>query len=289
MNASSLKPCHLDRCWQFLNAQSWDFSVTKTELPSNTNWSKSSSYSDVQPTSLLFLWHCVMVLKHFFKGALGSEPHIKCAILLLIEITPCTSQSLMPLGAVHIRQWGWPPDLSLASVWEVTSRLGWVIWGGAQDCLLGSHRWLLDKYNVGSVASGQRSLESLFPEVSGWTSDEQITNQCLLPWHINHRARFPADFHLLILSATENAFSSHGAHDLKGPLWNFLFKIHVPGWVGLGHWMQNLNLDYRIPPMVHCIVAEWWDFQAGSTLKKKPGLRAPGWIQGWIENVLSCF
>lgn len=84
VNASSLKPCLLDRCWQFLNAQSWDFSVTKTELPSNTNWSKSYSYRSVQPTSSLLLWRCIMVVKHFFKGALGRTQHIKCTILILL-------------------------------------------------------------------------------------------------------------------------------------------------------------------------------------------------------------
>ena len=108
------------------------------------------------------------------------------------------------------------------------------------------------------------------------------TNQYLLQLHMNHRVRFPADFNVLLLPTTENAFLSHGPHDLKGPLWNFLFMIHVPGQVGLGHRMQSLNSEVSSP-------AQWLSGEISgqdtSTLKKKPGPGVPGLNSGWGERV----
>lgn len=167
--------------------------------------------------------------------------------------------------------------------------LGWVIWGKAQDCLLGTCCCIVRR-KISTVwalcCQWPKVTWVTIPEVSRWTSDEQITqiSACFSGMLITERDSLQIST-FSFLSATENAFSSRGSHDLKGPLWNFLFIIHAPGWVGLGHWMQKLNLSARSLHSCWVVGLPGRQYTAEETWAESTRVNA-GLNR---ENVLSCF
>lgn len=150
--------------------------------------------------------------------------------------------------------------------------------------------WEKNKDIVCSVLSETKGyFGNPFSGVSRWAADKQITQINICFWSVLSTVRLPANSHVLIPSATVNAFWRNGFRDLKGwlyaPLWCVLVTVNAPSQVGLAlcRELENLSLG----AMAACRFAERWNFLAGhSTLRKEH--RRECWDEFRVEETVCC-